>query len=339
MFATACDEFPDAWWRRRFRYAGICNFRILTCHTRRGAIEHHAVADSPARIMSPESPHALPVPELLKKLGVCESDGLSDKEARSRRRKFGPNTITARRAASALQLLFHQFTSPVVYLLGAAGALAFYFGELEEAGAIIAVLAINTLIGFVTELKAARSIEALRALGGRSVRVRREGRVSLVAAEELVTGDIVLLDAGDAVSADLRLIEASRLAADESMLTGESVTVDKGTQPVPPEARLGDGVSMLFKGTAITRGSSYSKPMRAARRLSASSRGCRRSSSGRCWSWWQRLPPSASQAAEIRSSWSKRPSRLPWRLFPRASRSWQPSRSRGVCGAWPGRTR
>jgi P-type Ca2+ transporter type 2C len=205
--------------------------------------------------MSPESPHALPVPELLKKLGVCESDGLSDKEARSRRRKFGPNTITARRAASALQLLFHQFTSPVVYLLGAAGALAFYFGELEEAGAIIAVLAINALIGFVTELKAARSIEALRALGGRSARVRREGRVSLVAAEELVTGDIVLLDAGDAVSADLRLIEASRLAADESILTGESVTVDKGTQPVPPEARLGDRVSMLFKGTAITRGS------------------------------------------------------------------------------------
>jgi P-type Ca2+ transporter type 2C len=186
---------------------------------------------------------------------VCEADGLSEIEARSRRAKFGPNTITAPRAASALQLMLHQFTSPVVYLLGAAAALAFYFGELGEAGAIIAVLAINALIGFVTELKAARSIEALRALGGRTARVRREGRVRLVAAEELVPGDIVLLDAGDAVSADLRLIEASRLAADESMLTGESVPVDKGTQPVPSEARLGDRVSMLFKGTAITRGS------------------------------------------------------------------------------------
>ena len=171
--------------------------------------------------MLPESPHALPAPELLARLRVSDSDGLSDNEVRRRRKHFGPNTITARRAASALRLLLHQFTSPVVYLLGAAAALAFYFGELEEGGAIVAVLALNALIGFVTELKAARSIEALRALGGRTARVRREGRVRLVPAEELVPGDIVLLDAGDAVSADLRLVEASRMAADESTLTGE----------------------------------------------------------------------------------------------------------------------
>ena len=178
--------------------------------------------------MLPESPHALLAPELLARLRVSDSDGLSDNEVRRRRKHFGPNTITARRAASALRLLLHQFTSPVVYLLGAAAALAFYFGELEEGGAIVAVLAINALIGFVTELKAARSIEALRALGGRTARVRREGRVRLVPAEELVPGDIVLLDAGDAVSADLRLVEASRLAADESTLTGESVAVGQG---------------------------------------------------------------------------------------------------------------
>jgi Ca2+-transporting ATPase len=206
-------------------------------------------------VILPESPHAIPVPELLTTLRVAEADGLSDNEVRRRRKHFGPNTITARRAASALRLLLHQFTSPVVYLLGAAAALAFYFGELEEGGAIVAVLAINALIGFVTELKAARSIEALRALGGRTARVRRESRVRLVPAEELVPGDIVLLDAGDAVSADLRLVEASRLAADESTLTGESVAVDKDTQPVAPEARLGDRISMLFKGTTVTRGS------------------------------------------------------------------------------------
>ena len=206
-------------------------------------------------MMLPESPHALPAPKLLARLRVSDADGLSDNEVTRRRKHFGPNTITARRAASVIRVLLHQFTSPVVYLLGAAAALAFYFGELEEGGAIVAVLAINALIGFVTELKAARSIEALRALGGRTARVRREGRVRLVPAEELVPGDIVLLDAGDAVSADLRLVEASRLAADESTLTGESIAVDKETQPVALDARLGDRVSMLFKGTAVTRGS------------------------------------------------------------------------------------
>lgn len=205
--------------------------------------------------MLPENPHALAGAELLRLLEVASEDGLSDEEVSRRRKRFGPNTITSRRAASALRMLLHQFKSPVVYLLGGAAGLAFYFSELEEGGAIVTVLVINALIGFVTELRAARSIEALRALGGRTARVRREGHVRLVPAEELVPGDIVVLDAGDAVSADVRLIECSRLAADESTLTGESVAVDKDAHPVKVEARLGDRTSMLFKGTALTRGS------------------------------------------------------------------------------------
>ncbi len=98
---------------------------------------------------------------------------------------------------SALVVFAHQFMSPVVYLLATAAGLAFAFGELEEGSAIAAVLAVNALIGFLTELKAARSIEALRALGTRSVRVRRDGHTRLVAAEELVPGDIVRIEAGD----------------------------------------------------------------------------------------------------------------------------------------------
>ncbi|WP_338693299.1 cation-transporting P-type ATPase [Bradyrhizobium sp. 26S5] len=181
-------------------------------------------------------------------------EGLSDAEVNARRKRFGANTITSRRATRVMSLLLHQFKSSVVYLLSFAAGLAFYFGELEEGSAILAVLAINAMIGFVTELKAARSIEALRALGTRSARVRREGRVRVVPAEELVPGDIVILDAGDAVSADLRLIETSSLSADESTLTGESVAVDKQTRPVSADTRLGDRASMAFKGTAITRG-------------------------------------------------------------------------------------
>jgi Ca2+-transporting ATPase len=202
----------------------------------------------------PENPHAITAADVLRQLRVASACGLPDGAVKARHQRFGPNTITSRRAASVARLMLHQFKSPVVYLLGSAAALALYFEELEEGVTIVVVLVINALIGFVTELKAARSIEALRALGGRTARVRREGRARLIPAEELVPGDIVLLEAGDAVPADLRLVEASRLAADESTLTGESVAVDKGTRPVARDAHLGDRVSMLFKGSAVTRG-------------------------------------------------------------------------------------
>ncbi len=188
-------------------------------------------------------------------MGVSVAGGLTEDEVRRRHSAFGRNSIAVRRKANALLLLLHQFQSPVVYLLSAAAALAFYFRQLEEGAAIALVLAVNALIGFLTELKAARSIEALRALGGRSARVRRDGHVRLIAAEEMVPGDIVVLEAGDAISADLRLVEASNLAADESTLTGESVAVQKHVRPVAAEARLADRASMLFKGTALTRGS------------------------------------------------------------------------------------
>jgi Ca2+-transporting ATPase len=202
-----------------------------------------------------DKPQALLAGDVLARMGVSVASGLSSDEVKRRHSAFGPNTIASRRRAKALGLLLHQFQSPVVYLLSAAAALAFYFGELEEGGAIAVVLALNALIGFLTELKAARSIEALRALGTRSARVRRDGHVRLIPADKIVPGDIVLLEAGDAVSADLRLVEASHVAADESTLTGESVAVDKHTRPVGADTRLADRTSMLFKGTALTRGS------------------------------------------------------------------------------------
>ena len=110
---------------------------------------------------------------------------------------------------------FISFRSLVVALLVVAAGLAFYFGEWEEGGAIVGVLALNTVVGFVTEIKAVRSIEALRMLGTRSARICRDGRTRLVPAERLVPGDIVLLDAGDVITADLRLVEASNLDMDE----------------------------------------------------------------------------------------------------------------------------
>src|SRR5215472_15235455 len=176
-----------------------------------------------------EPHHALPRVEVLARLDVSVLSGLTDAEADRRLKKYGPNTIVAHGTVPAFRLLLHQFQSAVVYLLSAAALLAFYFQEWEEASAIAVVLALNTLIGFVTELKAARSIEALRTLGTRSARLRRDGHISMIPAERMVPGDIVLLEAGDSMSADVRLLEAYNLAADESALTGESVPVDKTT--------------------------------------------------------------------------------------------------------------
>ena len=175
----------------------------------------------------PDSPHGLPAADVLAALGVSFPRAFPKRSAESRLKLYGLNTISSRQKVSLLAILVHQFQSLVVALLAAAAGIAFYFREWEEGGAIVGVLVLNTLIGFVTEIKAVRSIEALRALGTRSARVCRGGRTRPIPAERLVPGDIFLLDAGDVVSADLRLVEASNLEADESTLTGESCGVHK----------------------------------------------------------------------------------------------------------------
>ena len=144
---------------------------------------------------------------------------------------------------------------PIVGLLAAAAALSLMFGDWPEVIAILVVLVLNSAIGFVTELRAQRSMEALRLLGAQHQRVRREDVAQLVAARDIVPGDIVLLDEGDITTADVRLVSSQDAAADELMLTGESVPVAKSVAPVVRSAGLGDRTSMIFKGTAIARGS------------------------------------------------------------------------------------
>ena len=201
------------------------------------------------------APHGQLAGDVLAALDVSSTIGLSEAQAIRRLQQHGPNSIGARKKVGAVAVLVHQFQSLVVALLAVAAGLAFYFREWEEGGAIVGVLALNTVIGFLTEIKAARSIEALRALGTRSARVRRDSRTRLIPAERLVPGDIVLLEAGDVVTADLRLVEASNVEVDESPLTGESMGVGKTIAPVDVDARVSDRSSMLFKGTRITRGS------------------------------------------------------------------------------------
>ncbi len=202
-----------------------------------------------------KAPWAQDVEAVARSLDVSVDDGLSTHEAAARLRRIGPNRLREVGRVSAWRVLAAQFASPVVILLGAAAVLSFAFAGWLEGGAIVAVLAISTLMGFVAELRGARSVEALRKLGALVTRVRRAGEVIEVPAQDLVPGDVVLLEGGDVVTADLRVASASRLLANESMLTGESLPVNKNEAAVPEDTLLAERHDLLFKGTAITRGS------------------------------------------------------------------------------------
>jgi Ca2+-transporting ATPase len=200
-----------------------------------------------------EAPHAASAEAVLAALGATRH-GLSEHEVEARRRRFGPNRLRELRRRSAWSILADQFESLLVALLAAAAALSFAFGRWVEGLAIGAVLAINGVIGFASELRAVRSMEALRLLGSVRANVRRDGTVLRLDAAELVPGDLVVLEGGDVVTADLRVVESSRLQVDESLLTGESLPVGKRAAPVAADALLAERSSMLFKGTAVTRG-------------------------------------------------------------------------------------
>lgn len=208
-----------------------------------------------ATIQTPDTPWADSLEDSVKKLQVEPSQGLSTTEVSARLQTFGHNMLREVKSKSSLTIFINQFKNLIVVFLIVASLLSFSFGEYVEGLAIGIVIVINAIIGFVTELKGARSIEALRKLGSVSSRVRRDGRISEILANDLVPGDIIILEGGDVISADLRVITASRLQSDESVLTGESLPVGKSVEVLAEGTSLADRENMLFKGTALTRGS------------------------------------------------------------------------------------
>ncbi len=192
--------------------------------------------------------------QTLGRLGSNVLRGLGRAEAARRLDRYGPNVLPALRPRRLASILFDQLKSIVVLLLLAAGLLALAFSDNLEAAAIFVVIGINTAIGFLTEWRAVRSMEALRRLGGVETVVVRDGVAGAIEAAALVPGDVVLLDAGDIVTADLRLTEAAKLSVDESALTGESLPVSKQTDVLAADTPLADRGNMLFKGTSVSRG-------------------------------------------------------------------------------------
>jgi P-type Ca2+ transporter type 2C len=198
--------------------------------------------------------YARPLPDVLTALAVDPAAGLTATQVELRRARCGRNVLRRIKPRGAWRILFDQLASLMVGLLLAAAVVAFALVDWVEGFAILAVIVINTTIGFITELRARRSMEALQRLGQVRTRVKRDGRMTVVDAGDIVPGDVLAFEGGDVITADLRLTEGSNLEVDESALTGESVPVAKSIHPVAPDAPLAERTCMLFKGTAVTRG-------------------------------------------------------------------------------------
>ncbi len=203
----------------------------------------------------PDDPvHSLSVAAALARL-ASTPDGLSADEAAQRLQRHGPNRLPEAHLRSLLAVALHQFASPFIYLLLAAAMLSLLLGHLADAGFIAVVLLLNGGIGFWQEWRAELRVRALKSLVRGRIPVWRDGRLASLDIEQLVPGDIVQLESGLKVPADLRLIETEALEADESLLTGESLPVAKAaTVPVAASAVLGDRTSMLFAGTLVRSG-------------------------------------------------------------------------------------
>ena len=224
----------------------------------RAAIPVAEVASSETQIAAALArPHAFPAETVLADL-ASSSHGLCTDETRRRQLRYGLNLLPQARSDGLWLLLWRQLRSPLILVLIACGIVAMlvdWHGDGVKNGLVIlAVVVINTVIGFIQEFKAGKAIEALSQMVPETVRVLRDGRPISLPASDLVPGDVVLLASGDRVPADLRLLKARRLQVEEAALTGESVPVHKDTAPVPADVTVGDRRCMAFGGTLVTSG-------------------------------------------------------------------------------------
>jgi magnesium-transporting ATPase (P-type) len=198
--------------------------------------------------------HALPVSDVTDHLDMDLEAGLATDDAARRFEEHGPNELATEEPRSNFDILLHQFKSPLIYILLIAFVVTILIDEYTDAAVIAAVLVLNAVIGFFQERKADRSVHALMSLASPSSLVLRDGKRVEIEARELVPGDVVLLESGTRVPADLRVARANQLEIDESLLTGESDPTRKSTDPVDEDLLAADRLSMAFMGSAVTSG-------------------------------------------------------------------------------------
>jgi len=198
--------------------------------------------------------HQLPTDEVVQLLGVNLTTGLGADEVRRRREKFGPNQLSAARRTSALKRFALQFAQPLMFILLIAAGVTLLLREYVDSAVIFGVTFINAVVGYIQESKAEKAIEALSQMVVTEATVRRDGRKTRVNSVELVPGDVVLLQSGDKVPADLRLFHVRSLQVDEAALTGESVPVEKHANPLALETILAERKNLAYAGTLVTYG-------------------------------------------------------------------------------------
>jgi Ca2+-transporting ATPase len=199
--------------------------------------------------------HTLTPDEAAQLLETNPQSGLSSADAAKRLVQFGANELKEKRARSLWRMLLDQFADFMIVVLIGAAVVSGIVGDVEDTVAIIVIVILNAVIGFVQEYRAEQAMAALKRMAAAGAHVLRDGRAEIVNASVLVPGDVVLLEAGNVVPADLRIIETARLKIDESALTGESVAVEKQTQALTiATAPLGDKICLAYKGTIVTYG-------------------------------------------------------------------------------------
>jgi magnesium-transporting ATPase (P-type) len=213
-----------------------------------------AEAIAPAPGQSDITWHACEAADVLAALDTGV-DGLDRDEARARKARFGPNRLAATKRRSEILRFLAQFNNVLIYVLLAAAVLALMIGHIVDAAVVLAVVLLNAIIGYIQEGRAEKALDAIRGMIDPRATVLRDGRRLAIPAEDIVPGDLVILEPGDRVPADLRLVRSRNLRIDEAALTGESVPVDKQVAPAPAEAPLADRVSMAFSGTFVAGGS------------------------------------------------------------------------------------
>ena len=180
--------------------------------------------------------------------------GLTFTEAGARLRRYGPNVLKGKKKTPPIAIFLGQFLSPLIYVLLLAAVISFIAGHLTDALVVLGILLINAIIGFMQETRAEKAMEALIKMAAPQASIRRQGGIRTVSAREIVPGDILLLETGDKVPADGRLLESSNLKVNEAILTGESVSVDKHTAALAGDLSIADRKNMVFMGTVVTYG-------------------------------------------------------------------------------------
>jgi magnesium-transporting ATPase (P-type) len=198
--------------------------------------------------------HAVAADEIVRRLDSNLQSGLSATSVQQRLEKYGRNRLPEGRKQGPLMRFLLQFNNILVYVLLGAGFVKLMVGLWLDASIILAVVVLNALLGFFQEGKAEEALNSIRNMLSAEARTLRGGETRLVPSEDLVPGDIVLLESGDKIPADLRLVEVKNLRTEEAALTGESVPIDKTTEPVAERATIGDREGMAFSGTLVASG-------------------------------------------------------------------------------------